>query len=86
MAEAARSFDEPQAFVVEAPAPNWSGEVHGPVAALHQAIEAGFAGNPLADDAPIGPGPVDALVRIASRITGWVVLAAAFALTATAIF
>ena len=88
MAEAAKRIDHFPAHAVAPQGPTWSGEVHGPVAALHQAIQAGFADGRL--DARLTEAeaerPVDRLLRIASRATGWTVLAAAFVATAAVIF
>lgn len=85
MAEAARSIDYLPMDAVLPPAPTWSGDVHGPVAALHQAIEQGLAGRTVAW-APEAERPVDRGLRLASRATGWLVLTATFAGTALYIF
>lgn len=86
MAEAARKLDDYPADALAPPVSSWSGEVHGPVAALHQAIEQGLAGSrPDAWSPPVEP-PVDRALRLASRVVGWGVLAASFAGVATLIF
>ena len=87
MPNAARKLDYLHAEDVAPAAPGWSGDVHGPVAALHRAIEDGLAlGVPATACIAAQDDVVERWLRLASRATGWGVLTAAFAGTIALIF
>ena len=72
----------PESLLAEPRETGWrSGEVHGPVAEMHRTLERKLRLELDSATSDAALGPVDRLLRVASRALGWSALVAAFGVT-----